>query len=284
MPIDAFHGLSDSDALALVAYLRTLPPEHNVVPEREPSLFEKTLLALGVIGPMKEITAPVTAPPRGETASYGEYIVNHASLCSDCHTPRNLKTGEFYRDSLFAGSSIRFGDDENAPVRSYAPNITPDLTTGIGKWNEDQFMVMLRAGVGPDGVVRTHHMPYAYYGLWDTLELKAVYQYLRTLKPMRRTVSPSEYTYDANSSDPLTKGRGLFNSYCIACHGREGRGALPTNVVFRDVAQSLSDTEITDFITTGNTDLRMPGFGKTFSHDQLKAVVAYVRSWSRSKQ
>ncbi|MBX2991048.1 MAG: c-type cytochrome [Bacteroidetes bacterium] len=279
MPVDPLSGLADDDVLALVAYLRTLPPVKNKVPAREPSLFAKTLMTLGVIGPMKEQTEPIVAPERAMTAKYGEYVAKHASLCSDCHTPRNLQDGSFYYDSLLAGSSFQFGADDGSPVLSFAPNITPDVETGIGKWTEEEFMRMLRTGVGPDGKVRSKHMPYAYYGLWDTLELKAVYTYLRSIPSVRRTTPPTEYAGDALSSDQLVKGKGIFNSTCSACHGAEGKGAAPTNVVMAEVTPSLTDDELTEFITEGTEGLRMPGFAKTLSKDELKMVVTYIRSW-----
>lgn len=281
MPVDPLSGISDDDALALVTYLRSLPPVKNRVAPKEPSLFAKTLFAFGVVGPMKEHTAPVVAPPRGITAVYGEYVARHASLCSDCHTPRNLQTGTFYYDSLMAGSSIKFGgDNEGSSVLAFARNITPDEETGIGSWTEEQFLTMLRTGVGADGKVRSMHMPYAYYGLWDTLEQKAVYQYLRTLRPIRRTTPPNEYVGDAIATEPVAKGKGLFNATCVACHGAEGKGAPPTNVVLADVAPGLEDGDLMTFINEGNMGLRMPAFGKTLSPDDLKAVLAYIRSWS----
>lgn len=279
MPVDPLNGLSDDDVLALVAYLRTLPPVKNKVPAREPSMFAKTLMTVGVIGPMKEHKEPVVAPERAITPKYGEYVAKHASLCSDCHTPRNLQDGSFYYDSLLAGSSFQFGVDDGAPVLAFAPNITPDVETGIGGWTEEQFMRMVRTGIGPDGKVRAKHMPYAYYGLWDTLELKAVYTYLRSIQPVRRTTPPAEYAGDALSSDAMTKGKGLFNSTCVACHGVEGKGAMPTNVKLAEVAPSLTDAELMEFVEEGNEGLRMPGFAKTLSKDELKAVVTYIRSW-----
>lgn len=284
MPVDPLNGLSDEDALAIVAYLRSLPPVKNLVPRREPSLFVKTLMTFGIIGPAKERTEPVVAPARGITTTYGEYVAKHASLCSDCHTPRNLQDGSFYYDSLLAGSSFRYGDDDGSPVLAYAPNLTPDVETGIGSWSEEEFMTVLRTGVGPDGIVRSGHMPYAYYGLWDTLELKAVYVYLRSIPPVRRTTPARTYAGSAVSSNPLVKGEALFNSTCAACHGTEGKGAAPTNVVLAEVAPSLSDGELIEFVREGNLGLRMPGFAKTLSEDQLKAVVTYIRSWKTTTQ
>ncbi len=207
MPIDPLHGLSDDDVLALVAYIRTIPPVRNVVPEREPSLFAKTLLTVGIIGPTKQITEPIVAPRRAVTPEYGAYVARHVSLCSDCHTPRNLMNGDFYYDSLLAGGSIHFGEKSD-PVRSFAANITPDLATGIGQWTEDQFITMMRSGLGPDGRVRTRHMPYAYFGLWDSLELRALYSFIRSIPPVHRTVAPSTFMNDVVAGDPPVKGRG----------------------------------------------------------------------------
>jgi mono/diheme cytochrome c family protein len=279
MPVDPLSGLSDDDALAIVSYLRTLPPVRNAVPKKEPSLFAKTLITLGVIGPLKEQTTPILAPQRAVTAEYGAYVARHASLCSDCHTPRNLQDGSFYYDSLLAGSSFRFGDKGIDSVFSYAANITPDNETGIGKWSEEEFIRMLRTGTGPDGKVRTRHMPYSYYGLWDTVELKAVYKFIRTLQPVHRTVLPASFAEGRTSDDLRARGAAVFNSYCVTCHGHEGKGAMPTRVVLAEVAPSLSDDDLMEFISEGNLDLRMPSFGKTLSHDDLKAVATYIRSW-----
>lgn len=283
MPVDPLNGLSDNDVLALVAYLRSLPPVRNDVPEREPTLFTKTLMTFGVIGPMKQLTEPVIAPPRAITPEYGAYVARHASLCADCHTPRNLMNGDFYYDSLLAGSSIRFGEGEPVPVASFARNITPDTVTGIGSWTEEEFLRLMTTGVGPDGKVRTRHMPYAYYGLWDSLELRAAYTYIRSIPPVKRSVPSSEFLGDAVSPNNETKGKGLFDSYCITCHGSDGKGAPPTSVVLAEVAASLSDEDLTEIIRDGIQNLRMPGFVKTFSENELQAVVTYVRSWKKTK-
>ena len=282
MPVDPLNGLSDDDVLALVAYLRSIPPVHNAVPARTPSLFARTLMTLGVIGPAQPLPQAVVAPPRAADRFYGEYIVRHAALCSDCHTPRNLNTGAFFYDSLLAGSSFCFGEDPPEPVLAFARNITPDDETGIGTWTRDEFLRLMTTGVGPDGVVRSGHMPYSSYASWDSLELNAVYEYIRSIPPIRRQESPDQFVREMASSDPETKGKGIFVSYCQQCHGGEGQGALPTHVVLAQVAPGLSDDELADFISAGNPGLSMPGFGKTFSRNDLHAVVRYIRSWQRN--
>ena len=283
MPVDPLYGLSDTDVLALVSYMRTIPPVKNAVPERMPSLFAKTLMTVGMIGPMKQVTEPIVAPQRALTREYGEYVTRHAALCAECHTPRNLMDGDFYYDSLLAGSSISFGDKTD-PVISYAPNITPDPATGIGQWTEDQFLLMMRSGLGPDGKVRTRHMPYAYFGLWDSLELRAVYAFIRSIPPVRRTVVPSKFINDVLDDDPFVKGRGVYNSYCIPCHGAEGKGAPPTNVVLAEVAPSLSDADLAEFVRSGDPSLRMPSFRMTLSDKELSCLVAYVKSWKEKSK
>lgn len=284
MPVDPLNELSDEDVLAVVAYLRSIPPVRNEVAQREPSLFAKTLMTFGAIGPAKQQTDPVVAPPRELTPPYGAYVAKHASLCSDCHTPRNLMDGSFYYDSLLAGSSIKFGDGEPVPVASFAPNITPDSTTGIGRWTEEEFLRMLRTGVGPDGRVRTRHMPYAYYGLWDSLELRAVYAFIRSIPPVRRTVPPSTFVGDMLSNDSGIRGKGIFESYCITCHGDKGKGAPPTNVKLAEVAPSLADADLKELITQGIPNLRMPAFANTLKHDEIEAVMTYIRSWGEHSE
>lgn len=279
MPVDPLNGLSDKDVLALVAYLRSLPPVKNHVPEREPTLFTKTLMTFGIIGPMKQLTEPVIAPERAVTPEYGRYVTKHVSLCADCHTPRNLMSGDFYYDSLLAGSSFRFGEDEPVPVTSFARNITPDTATGIGSWTEEEFLRLMTTGVGPEGKVRTRHMPYAYYGLWDSLELRAVYTFIRSIPPVRRTAPENEFRGDMASTEPEVRGKGVFDSYCIACHGTAGSGAPPTNVRMAGVAPSLTDDDLRELIMNGIPNLRMPGFGKTINEAELNAVVTYIRSW-----
>lgn len=279
MPTDWYHGLSDEDALAIVAYLRSIPPLKNTVSVRTPSFFAKALFTFGVLKPKAALMQPVTAPPPGVTAAYGKYVAENRSGCIDCHTPRNLQTGEFFLDSLGAGSSIEFGEAEGTPLVSFARNITPDKETGIGEWSEEQFLAAVTKGMRPDGSVLSTHMPYAYYKFLTEQDLKAVFLYLKSLPPIKRSVPPTKYSRQFSEAKGVDRGKLLFTGRCQSCHGQNGKGATPTNVKLAEVAASLNDEELKAFIREGALDLKMPSFGKTLKEDELVDVVAFIRSW-----
>jgi mono/diheme cytochrome c family protein len=277
MPADWYHGMADDDVLAVVAYLRSLPPVKNKVPQSEPSFVAKALFTFKLMKPKDQIAAPVVAPPRGITAEYGRYLSNNLSGCADCHTPRNLQDGKFYLDSLFAGSSFAFEGN----ILSYARNITPDVETGIGSWSEDQFIDAVTSGVRPDGSVLTPHMPYAYYKSWSMDDLRAVFTYLKTVPARRRTVPANEFDSHLKTAQGSERGKLLFGSRCQACHGENGGGAQPTNVKLAEVAASLNDNELKEFIGSGQMNLKMPAFGKTLNGDELTDLVAFIRTWEK---
>jgi mono/diheme cytochrome c family protein len=278
MPMATLKGLSDDDAFAVVSYLRSIPPVRNPVPPREIWFPTKALFALGVVGPEPPITQPIVAAPKGLTPEYGQYLARHAALCSDCHTVRDLNTGAFYFDSLMAGSSIEFGRIEGDAVWTFAPNITPDPETGIGNWSEADFLLALRTGTRPDGKVLSNHMPYALYGLWEEDDLRAVYMYLKTIKPIRRSTPPPIWSERITKTSGSERGKAIFSGYCILCHGEAGSGAMSTKLVLADLAQTIDDATLKKFILDGQVNLRMPGFRRTLTDDDVNDVVAYIRT------
>ncbi len=279
MPVDWLKGLSDQDALAVVAYIRSLPPVSNRVPEREVSFMAKALMAFNVIKPIAPITAPVVAPPPGRTAEHGKYVASNMAGCADCHSPRNLQNGEFYPDSLFTGGNIAFGKEEGDPVYAFARNIRPDPETGIGGWTEEDFLQAVTTGMRPDSTVLVPHMPYAYYKFLSEDDLRSMYAYLRSLPPIRRTVPPPGFSPEMVNAQGASRGALLFRARCRACHGDEGAGAVPTNVKLAEVASSMEDADLRDFIASGQLNLKMPAFGRTLTAEELTDIVAHLRSW-----
>ncbi len=64
MPIDWYPGMADEDVLSVVAYLRSIPPVRNEVPDREPSFVAKALFTFNILKPADPITAPSRRPRR----------------------------------------------------------------------------------------------------------------------------------------------------------------------------------------------------------------------------
>ena len=71
------------------------------------------------------------------------------------------------------------------------PNLTPDSTTGIGTWTEDQFIQTLRKGkhMGMDnGRPLMPPMPWELIGRMTDDDLRSIYAFLRTLPPIKNVV------------------------------------------------------------------------------------------------
>jgi mono/diheme cytochrome c family protein len=129
MPYANFSHMAKSDIMSIIAYIRTLKPIKNKVPDRQ--LFIPISMAYPVpaIQPSQDGN---TIPPESDAVHYGQYLVN-AAACFDCHTPMNEKG--YMMDRMFSGG-MRF--DAGSFVVNTA-NITPDSATGIGNWNEARF-------------------------------------------------------------------------------------------------------------------------------------------------
>ena len=130
------------------------------------------------------LTAPsVTAQGR---VAQGEYIARAAG-CSICHTDRKHKGKPFA-----GGRALRtpFGI-------FYAPNITPDNTTGIGTWTEQDFVRALRKGLRPDGANLYPVFPYTSYTRLSDDDARALWAYLRSLAPVRQVNKAHELKWYA---------------------------------------------------------------------------------------
>jgi mono/diheme cytochrome c family protein len=287
MPALSFHGLSDDDAFALVAYLRSLPPVRNPIPPQEPSFVAKALFAFNLIKAQPPITQTISAPAKGLTAEYGKYLLENRSTCRDCHSVFDLSTGNIFDDSLFVGGNMAIGEPFGTPEESridpiwaYGRNLRPEKTTGIGNWSEEDFVRAVRTGVRPDSTVLVGSaMPYAYYGMWDEMETRAMYAYVKTLPAIARSV-PAHIVHasDLVNGSEAAKGKQLFRAYCKDCHGVDGSGAPRTKLVLAELANTIDDPTLKKFLADGQMNLGMPGFKKTFSSTDIDDVVAYIRT------
>ncbi len=185
LPFMEMQGLSDEDLVAVVSYLRTQPPVHNVVPAHSFTLLGKVLKATVLAKPIGPKETPPVTSPRGATVENGRYLTESVSLCWACHTQRNEATGEL--------SGPRFGGatgfiEASDPGHVWAPpNITSDPTTGkLGAMTEDEFVTRFRAG----RLLPGSPMPWQAFQRMDEDDLRAIYLYLKSVPPVTRDVGP----------------------------------------------------------------------------------------------
>jgi mono/diheme cytochrome c family protein len=175
MPIALYRGMSDRDAAAIAAYLKTLPPTVSHVPPAEyhipvPASYGPPIAGIGAPNPADKI----------ET---GRYLVE-IGHCMLCHTPLNAARQPDFARQFGAGGLV-------LPERFsglVTPNITPDKETGIGNWTDAEIRKSLTTGVTPTGAVLAPAMPWHYLATMTDADIDAVVVFLRTLPPIRHKV------------------------------------------------------------------------------------------------
>ncbi|MGE5363840.1 MAG: c-type cytochrome [Bacteroidota bacterium] len=184
MPYMNYRNMSREDVYSVIAYIRTLAPIKNEIPERSLN-FPMNMI-------VKTIPQPVSfgkEPDKNDPVNYGKYLVTIAA-CADCHT-KSIK-GEPVAGMAFAG-----GSELKTPfgiVR--VANITPDNETGIGSWTKEAFIAHFKSFASDSAMhrpVKTNEfntfMPWTQFAGMTTEELGAIYEYLRTLKPVKNMVN-----------------------------------------------------------------------------------------------
>jgi ribosomal protein S18 acetylase RimI-like enzyme/mono/diheme cytochrome c family protein len=176
MPYPVYASLSRPDAEALIAYLRTLPARDNAVP---PSSLDFPLNL--IVRTMPSDATLRTATPEPGTPEHGRYLATIAG-CEACHTQENR--GKPLPGMAFAGGRS-FGTVVSA-------NISPDPLTGIGNWSKGDFLARFRGFATPPPPVGPEDnntvMPWTMYAGMSDGDLGAIYDYLRTVKPVRNPV------------------------------------------------------------------------------------------------
>jgi hypothetical protein len=196
MPYTHYREMSDEDLASVVVYLRSLPAVRRELPKTEIIFPVKYLI--------RSVPEPVTSPVgedkgASDLVKRGSHLVNLAG-CSDCHTPQvrgnNLPGLEFAGGAVFSGP---WGNVASA-------NLTPDAS-GIPYYDDALFLQVMHSGYVK---ARPLHplMPVMVYTNLTDSDLKAMFAYLRTLKPVKHRV---------DNSEPATE--------CKVCRQKHGAGA-----------------------------------------------------------
>ncbi len=87
------------------------------------------------------------------------------------------------------------------------------------------------------------------------------------------TAAPS-----GNAGGDVTAGKTVYDQNCVSCHGADLSGGVGKALNAGSQAAGKSDDQLLKIITDGVSGTAMPGWGNSLSEDQIKDVLAYIRS------
>lgn len=168
MPSNEYSGLEDGDLGALIAFIKSRPPVDNVLPASSAGPIARALILTGAFPLLAAETIDHDAPRpepvvREVNVEFGAYV---AQTCSGCH-----------------GAGLSGGPIPGVPAEPpYPANLTPDPDTGLGQWQEADFVRAMREGIRPDGsTIDAKAMPWPALGQMTDVEISALWLYLSTL-------------------------------------------------------------------------------------------------------
>ena len=185
MPYEQLRTMSDDDVKAVVTYLRTLRPIHQGVPAKHIDFPVNLLVKFAP----KPVDGVVKTPDSHDNLAYGKYLATIGG-CSLCHTPHDDKNA-LIADKPFAG-----GWEMKGPWgRNFTANLTAAAGTYMSRATKEEFIGRFKAFASMDANTapdtppgRNTVMPWiALAGMTDH-DLGAIYDYLKTVKPIENKV------------------------------------------------------------------------------------------------
>lgn len=214
-PYDAYTRITDADADALFAFLRSQPA---VVQPNRPHALRfpyDTQAALAVwralyFRPGRFASNPARSPHWNR----GAYLVQGLGHCAACHAERNA-LGATPEAMALAGGLI--------PLQNwYAPALNPAPQPGVRRLSAAQTVELLKTGatagaaaLGPMAEVVLHSTQHL-----DEADLEAMTAYLQSLPPAPPRTAPAT----AAPAGWAARGAALYDEHCARCHGDDGAG------------------------------------------------------------
>ena len=250
--------MSRDDALAIVAYLFSLPPQHAA--NKEDSLSFPFNQRWGMaFWNLAFLSDQRFAPDPAQSAAVnrGTYLVTALGHCGECHTPRNL---------AFALESGReFAGEVLVGWRAY--NITPDKRSGVGDWSDAQLASYISFAHAQDRSSAAGPMAEAVENSLRYLtseDIGALVAYLRTAAAQTGG-HEVDAALEPGAGEPQDElGRHVFEGGCANCHEYNGDG--------RQTVYAAARREV----CIKDQTVYMPPFGPAYSDAELAAVANYV--------
>jgi mono/diheme cytochrome c family protein len=275
------------DALAIKAYLFSLPPQHVLNRKNDLSFpFNQRwgMAFWNLLFLSDRRFAP--DPAQSDTVNRGAYLATALGHCGECHTPRNLAYG-FESRRGFAGEHLQGW---------HAYNITADKGSGVGDWSDAQLGSYLStahaqgrgSAAGPMAEVVENSLQYL-----TSEDVTALVAYLRTI-PAQPDRSGIDITSVSGPSSPVQAldlqdaqgelGRHVFEGACANCHQYDGAGRQSAYASLAG-GRSVNDpngTNVMQILLRGasyrikDQVIYMPSFAAGYTDAELSAVANYV--------
>jgi mono/diheme cytochrome c family protein len=282
----SYTKVSQGDALAIYAYLQSLPPVHQ--PATAPSLafpysVRKSLAAWRALYFREGEFKP--DPAQSPQWNRGAYLVQGLGHCNECHAARD-SLGGTAGDQHLTGGQI--------PMQNwYAPDLSTRQNGGLQGWREQDIVDLLKTGQSAKGAAfgpmagviasSTQHM--------TDDDLRAIAVYLRSLPPRAPTVLDTQLF---NAKAIVQQGEKVYARHCADCHGKSGEGVAG---VYPPLDGNTSVTEPSGInatrmillggfapLTAANPrPYSMPPFAQQLTDSEVSAVASYIRrTWSNN--
>jgi mono/diheme cytochrome c family protein len=284
MPYTSYTYISDSDGLAIKAYLFSLAPVRVALPANTLMFPFNQRWAMGFWSAM--FARNVRFEPdtsRSLEWNRGAYLAEALAHCGECHTPRNLAFALDNRKK-FAGALT---------AGWHAFNITSDKATGVGAWSDEDLTAYLSTGQAKGHGTASGPMGEAVDNSFSYLvpeDIRAVVAYLRTVPAIASTDLPATLAPAASPSpkdgglSADARGKTVFEGACVSCHGWTGESAISPFATLTG-AWAVNDpgaTNVAQIVILGTKRhtpedvVSMPAFGDAYSDIEIAEVANYI--------
>jgi mono/diheme cytochrome c family protein len=288
MPYTSYSYITDADALAIKAYLFSLPAVRKE--NRADTLafpFNQRWSMIFWSFAFNEDRRFTPNSAQSAQWNRGAYLAEALAHCGECHTPRNLAFALDNRKK-FAGALT---------AGWHAFNITSDKGSGVGAWSDDELFAYLASGhadgrgtaAGPMGEAVDQS-----FSRMSPDDIRALVAFVRSVPAVATSDSPAAIAPPAPASpkEPSqpgaetadARGKRVFEGACANCHDWTGVSAISpfatisgTRAVNDPTATNVAQIVISGTMRhTPDGVISMPAFGAAYSDAEIAAVTNYV--------
>jgi mono/diheme cytochrome c family protein len=287
-PYAAFAGISDEDALAVKAYLFSLPPSVQKNHENEMQFPYNMRFLMSFWNILNFKNSGSQSVAQQADLARGAYLADALGHCAECHSPRNLTMG--VDSSKYLGGGAVDGWT--------AFNLSSSKSEGLGGWTTAELAQYLKTGnvagkaqaAGPMAEVvenSTSHL--------SDDDLNALATFIKAV-PEQAASGPDRFSfgghptditgYRADAGQHASEGEQLFVAACATCHMLSGSGvkdgAYPS-LFHNSVTGASNPDNLVMAVLHGVerrgsiNDASMPAFEDEFDDRQVASLVNYVK-------